>query len=55
MPGFVTLLINHRPKALRGASLLEALAVEERQPDRLAAYRRPGVTCLRACVRHRPS
>jgi hypothetical protein len=38
MPGFVTLLINHRPKALRGASLFEALAVEQRQPDRLAAY-----------------
>ena len=38
MPGFVSLLSNHRPQALRGASLREALAVEERQPDRLAAY-----------------
>jgi hypothetical protein len=36
--GFVTLLINHHPKALRGASLLEAMAVDERQPARLAAY-----------------
>jgi hypothetical protein len=40
MPGFVALLCNHRPQALRGASLHEALAVGERQPDRLAAYYR---------------
>jgi hypothetical protein len=38
MPGFVTLLVNHRPKTLRGDSLLEAMAVEDRQPARLAAY-----------------
>lgn len=38
MPGFVTLLINHRPKALRGASLIEVLPLEERQPTRLTAY-----------------
>jgi hypothetical protein len=40
MPGFVAVLVNHRPKALRGASLLEALRVEDRQPARLAAYYR---------------
>jgi len=40
MPGFVEALVNHRPAALRGASLLEAMAVEERQPERLAAYYR---------------
>jgi hypothetical protein len=37
MPGFVALLANHRPKALRGRSLVEALGVTERQPARLAA------------------
>jgi hypothetical protein len=40
MPGFVTLLVNHRPKALRGRSLIEALSVNERHPARLAAYYR---------------
>jgi hypothetical protein len=40
MPGFVTLVVNHRPKALRGESLIEALSVNERQPARLAAYYR---------------
>jgi hypothetical protein len=38
MPGFVTLLINHRPKKLRGKSLLEAMSVKERQPAQLAGY-----------------
>lgn len=37
MPGFVGLLVNHRPPALHGDALVEALAVEERQPARLAA------------------
>jgi len=37
IPAFVTLLVNHRPKALRGRSLMEAMSVEERQPARLAA------------------
>ena len=32
MPGLVTLLVNHRPKALRGRSLAEALGVSARQP-----------------------
>lgn len=38
MPAFVALLINHRPKALRGKSLVEILAVAERQPIHLQAY-----------------
>jgi hypothetical protein len=38
IPSFVTLLIHHRPKLLRGASLREVMAVEERQPARLSAY-----------------
>jgi len=38
MPGLAALIINHRPKKLRGASLSEALKTNERQPARLAAY-----------------
>jgi hypothetical protein len=38
MPGFVSLLANLRPKALRGKSLVEVMPVLERQPARLAAY-----------------
>jgi hypothetical protein len=40
MPAFVTLLINHRPKALRGRSLLEVMDTDQRQPARLAALYR---------------
>jgi len=36
MPGFVALLVNHRPQALRGRSLVEALDVGQRQPAQLA-------------------
>ncbi len=39
MPGFVALLLNHRPKALRGASLREVMDTDRRQPARLAALR----------------
>ncbi|HJR06717.1 MAG TPA: hypothetical protein VJ842_05635 [Pyrinomonadaceae bacterium] len=38
IPAFVTLLTHHRPKALGGATLGEALATRERQPARLSAY-----------------
>jgi len=37
MPAFVNLLISHRPAQLKGASLLDALRVQERQPARLRA------------------
>ena len=37
LPEFVAVLINHRPKALRGRSLLEAMKVEQRTPGRLTA------------------
>jgi len=37
MPGLATLIAHHRPKSLRGASLMEALQTEERQPARLKA------------------
>ena len=37
LPEFVAVLINHRPKTLRGRSLKEAMNVEQRTPGRLAA------------------
>ena len=37
MPAFVALLINHRPRALRGRSLMEAMETASRQPARLSA------------------
>lgn len=40
MPSFVSVLINHRPKALRGRSLKEVLDIEARQPARLAELHR---------------
>jgi hypothetical protein len=36
MPAFVTLLMQHRPRALRGRTLAEVLGAAERQPRRLA-------------------
>jgi hypothetical protein len=36
-PEFVSIVINHRPKALRGRSLRDAMNVEQRTPGRLAA------------------
>lgn len=46
LPRFVALLVNHRPRSLRGKSLMEAFAVHERQPARLSALYRTW--------RHRP-
>lgn len=40
MPAFVALLINHRPKSLRGRSLREVLETAQRQPARLSALYR---------------
>jgi hypothetical protein len=37
LPEFAAVLINHRPKTLRGRSLREAMKVEERTPGQLAA------------------
>jgi hypothetical protein len=37
IPSFVTLLANHRPKALAGRALGEVMATADRQPARLAA------------------
>lgn len=38
LPGLAELMLNHRPKRLNGASLAEALRVNARSPDRLAAH-----------------
>lgn len=40
MPAFVALLINHRPRSLRGRSLAEALDAAQLQPARLSALHR---------------
>lgn len=52
MPGFVGLLVDHRPRSLRGRSLKEALDVAQRQPARLcalfAAWRRAPADMYRA-------
>ncbi|MES1241877.1 MAG: hypothetical protein ABUT39_09685, partial [Acidobacteriota bacterium] len=37
MPDFIRLLIDHRPKSLRGQRLVEVFPVPERQPARLRA------------------
>ncbi len=37
MPGFIALLVDHRPASLRGKSLREVMKADIRQPDRLAA------------------
>jgi hypothetical protein len=37
MPGLAAIIANHRPKALGGASLQEAMQTDDRQPARLAA------------------
>jgi hypothetical protein len=36
MPGFVALIVNHRPSALRGRSLVEVLDIAQRQPLQLS-------------------
>jgi len=37
IPEFVSLMVHHRPKSLRGRSLMEAMEVAQRQPGPLAA------------------
>lgn len=38
MSPFVSLLINHRPRTLKGASLIEVMDLEIRKPERLFDY-----------------
>jgi hypothetical protein len=37
MPAFVSILVGHRPRALRGRSLAEVMNTDERQPAQLAS------------------
>jgi hypothetical protein len=37
IPSFVALLVNHRPRSLRGRSLSEVMSIADRQPQQLAA------------------
>ena len=55
LPGFVALLVHHRPRTLRGRSLVEALEVQNRQPARLAAYHQSWQTEPRAMYRASPT
>jgi hypothetical protein len=55
MPALVALLIQHRPRSLRGRTLTEALGTEERQPLRLAQLYRHWVRAPRAMYRASPS
>jgi hypothetical protein len=38
LPRFVSLLVNHRPRSLRGGSLREVVAISDRFPDRLMEH-----------------
>jgi hypothetical protein len=53
-PDFVDLLLSHRPPSLAGDTLQEALAVQERQPARLASLVTPEESTHRALLGQLP-
>jgi hypothetical protein len=55
LPAFVTLLMQHRPRSLRGRTLAEAVATDERHPDRLAQLYRDWSRSPQAMYRASPS
>jgi hypothetical protein len=55
MPAFVAILVNHRPKSLRGRSLLEVLDVNKRQPGRLVRLHQEWLTDPSQMYRAAPS
>lgn len=55
MPALVALLMQHRPRALRGHTLAEALGIQERQPQHLARLYRSWCQSPRAAYRAAPS
>ncbi|MEF8731709.1 MAG: hypothetical protein V5B40_07310 [Candidatus Accumulibacter meliphilus] len=55
MPAFVALLVQHRPRSLRGRSLADALATAERQPLQLARLYRDWCAAPAAMYRAAPS
>ncbi len=54
LPALVTLLVNHRPPALRGKSLQEVLAAPDRHPKSLAQLAANGTT-VSDLMKHRPT
>lgn len=55
MPQFVSLLVQHRPRSLRGHRLIDVLATEERQPLQLARQYRAWCEAPAAMYRAAPS
>lgn len=55
MPAFVSLLVQHRPRSLRGRTLAEVLHTRERQPSQLARLFRHWSTQPAAMYRASPS
>jgi hypothetical protein len=55
MADFVELILSHRPRALRGESLVEAMQVDQRQPSSLGAAFRRWRTAPAAMFRATPS
>jgi hypothetical protein len=55
LPEFVSVLINHRPPALRGRSLMEAMKIEQRTPARLTGLFRAWSAAPQQMYRAPPS
>lgn len=55
IPGFVALLVNHRPASLRGRSLGEVMAFPDREPQRLRKLYRAWGNNLERMRRAKPS
>jgi len=55
MPSFVSLLINHRPKKLRGHALRDVVNIGERQPARLVSLYRHWLSHPEEMYRAAPS
>lgn len=55
LPEFVSVLINHRPSALRGRSLTEAMKIEQRTPARLTGLFRAWSAAPQQMYRAPPS
>lgn len=55
LPGFVALLVEHRPKSLRGKTLRKAMQTEARQPARLTALFKEWVQAPAKMYRESPA
>lgn len=54
IPALVNRILQHRPSALAGATLHQALAINDRQPDRLSVLLNPLATQGPACLERLP-